>query len=127
MIVQQYVQMLGKKSAIRELFDYGAQRAKEIGYENVFDYSLGNPSVPVPKAFNQALADLALSGNDLAVHGYSPSLGILPDESTVHPVNLLISLVLVCLGVFLLNYVHNPKQNDEIAEPSTPTEGDKEA
>lgn len=52
---------------------------------------------------------------------------ILPDESTVHPVNLLISLVLVCLGVFLLNYVHNPKQNDEIAEPSTPTEGDKEA
>ena len=76
MIVQQYVQMLGKKSAIRELFDYGAQRAKEIGYENVFDYSLGNPSVPVPKAFNQALADLALSGNDLAVHGYSPSLGI---------------------------------------------------
>ena len=76
MVVKKYVEMLGRKSAIRELFDYGAARAKEVGYENVFDYSLGNPSVAVPKAFNEALAALALSGEDLAVHGYSPSLGI---------------------------------------------------
>lgn len=76
MIVKKYVEMLGRKSAIRELFDYGAARAKEVGYENVFDYSLGNPSVAVPKAFNEALAALALSGEDLAVHGYSSSLGI---------------------------------------------------
>ena len=39
MIVKKYVEMLGRKSAIRELFDYGAARAKEVGYENVFDYS----------------------------------------------------------------------------------------
>lgn len=76
MVVKKYVEMLGRKSAIRELFDYGAARAKKVGYENVFDYSLGNPSVAVPKAFNEALAALALSGEDLAVHGYSPSLGI---------------------------------------------------
>ena len=76
MIVKKYMEMLGRKSAIRELFDYGAERAKKVGYENVFDYSLGNPSVAVPKAFNEALVALALSGDDLAVHGYSPSLGI---------------------------------------------------
>lgn len=76
MIVKEYVEMLGRKSAIRELFDYGAERAKQIGYENVFDYSLGNPSVAVPRKFNETLAELALSGEDLAVHGYSPSLGI---------------------------------------------------
>ncbi len=76
MIVKKYVDMLGKKSAIRELFDYGAKRAQEIGRENVFDYSLGNPSVAVPRDFNETLAKLALSGDDLAVHGYSPSLGI---------------------------------------------------
>lgn len=75
MIVKKYQDMLSKKSAIRQLFDYGAQRAKIIGYENVFDYSLGNPSVAVPKEFNEALARLAMSGNDVAVHGYSPSLG----------------------------------------------------
>ena len=51
MLSQHYIDMTSQKSAIRELFDYGARRAQEIGYENVFDYSLGNPSVPAPQAF----------------------------------------------------------------------------
>ena len=76
MLVKKYRDMLSRKSAIRELFDYGRQRAGVIGYENVFDYSIGNPSVPVPERFNRILADLALSGEDLRVHGYSPTLGI---------------------------------------------------
>ena len=76
MLVRKYRDMLSRKSAIRELFDYGRQRAGVIGYENVFDYSIGNPSVPVPERFNRILADLALSGEDLRVHGYSPTLGI---------------------------------------------------
>ena len=45
---------------------------------------------------------------------------ILPDESTVHIINLIISLILVCLGVFLLNYVHKPKQNTETVPQSEP-------
>ena len=49
MIAQEYKKMLGAKSVIREMFTYGTERAKEIGKENVFDYSLGNPSVPVPE------------------------------------------------------------------------------
>ena len=76
MITKEYRDMLAQKSAIRELFDYGRARAAEVGADNVFDYSLGNPSVPAPRAFNEALARLALSGRDIEVHGYSPSMGI---------------------------------------------------
>ena len=76
MISQHYIDMASQKSAIRELFDYGSKRAKEIGYENVFDYSLGNPSVPAPQAFTDALMDLIQNTDPVALHGYSPSLGI---------------------------------------------------
>ena len=44
--------------------------------EDIFDYSLGNPSVPVPEAFNARIHELLSSGNPMLVHGYSPSLGI---------------------------------------------------
>ena len=75
MLSQHYIDMTSQKSAIRELFDYGSKRAKEIGYENVFDYSLGNPSVPAPQAFTDALMDLIQNTDPVALHGYSPSLG----------------------------------------------------
>ena len=55
MINEQYKAMLSGKSVIRELSEYATARGKEIGYENVFDFSLGNPSVPVPAAFNEKL------------------------------------------------------------------------
>ena len=58
MLVKQYKDMLGAKSVIREISEYGGRRAKEIGYENVFDYSLGNPSVHAPPAFNEELIRL---------------------------------------------------------------------
>lgn len=76
MLSQHYIDMTSQKSAIRELFDYGSRRAKEIGYENVFDYSLGNPSVPTPQAFSDTLVDLIQNADPVALHGYSPSLGI---------------------------------------------------
>lgn len=76
MIAEEYKQMLQQKSVIREIAEYGARRAKEIGYENVFDFSLGNPSVPVPQAFTDKLVELATSDSPVSVHGYSPSLGI---------------------------------------------------
>lgn len=68
--------MLAGKSVIRELSEFAAERGKEIGYENVFDYSLGNPSVPVPKEFTQVMMDLLSSKSPAELHGYSPSLGI---------------------------------------------------
>ena len=52
MINEEYISMLGKKSVIRELSEYATARAKEIGAENVYDFSLGNPSVPTPQSFD---------------------------------------------------------------------------
>ena len=54
MINEHYLEMLGHKSVIRELAEYAAVRGKEIGKENVFDFSLGNPSVPAPESFTDA-------------------------------------------------------------------------
>ena len=76
MINEEYRAMLGKKSVIRELSEFATQRGKEIGYENVFDYSLGNPSVPVPGKFAEVAIDLLKNTDPMALHGYSPSLGI---------------------------------------------------
>ncbi|WP_435920853.1 pyridoxal phosphate-dependent aminotransferase [Paenibacillus sp. DYY-L-2] len=76
MISEKYKRMLGQKSVIREISEYGTEKAKEIGYDQVFDYSLGNPSVPVPEDFTKQLLRLAESEHPGEVHGYSPSLGI---------------------------------------------------
>ena len=76
MINEEYKAMLGGKSVIRELSEYATARGAEIGYDNVFDYSLGNPSVPAPESFTNAMVDLYENGDPVAIHGYSPSLGI---------------------------------------------------
>ena len=75
MINQNYKAMLNNKSVIRELSEYATKRGREIGYENVFDYSLGNPSVPVPKAFTDEMIKLLNETDPMTLHGYSPSLG----------------------------------------------------
>ena len=76
MLNETYRAMLAHKSVIRETFMYGKQRAAEIGYENVFDYSLGNPSVPCPQSFTDEMIALYQESEPVALHGYSPSLGI---------------------------------------------------
>jgi aspartate aminotransferase len=68
--------MCGQKSVIRELFMYGKERAAEIGYENVFDYSLGNPSVAPPQSFTDEMIKLLQESEPVSLHGYSPTLGI---------------------------------------------------
>lgn len=75
MINETYKNMLKAKSVIRQLSEFATERGKEIGYENVFDYSLGNPSVPVPDAFNEGLIDLIHEKTSMELHGYSPSVG----------------------------------------------------
>lgn len=75
MLNETYRAMLQNKSVIRETFMYGKQRAAQIGYENVFDYSLGNPSVPCPPAFTQAMQRLLAEGDPVDLHGYCPSQG----------------------------------------------------
>lgn len=75
MIAELYRNMLGAKSVIRETFAYGSRRAEEIGYENVFDYSLGNPSVPAPDKLTERLISLLETKSPAELHGYSPTLG----------------------------------------------------
>ena len=75
MLNETYRAMLGNKSVIRETFMYGKQRAAAIGYENVFDYSLGNPSVPCPPQFTEAMQDLLANEEPVNLHGYCPSQG----------------------------------------------------
>lgn len=76
MLAQTYVDMLSAKSVIRNLSEYAIARGKEIGYENVFDYTLGNPSVPVPDAVNKTMIELLSTKSSIELHGYSQSLGI---------------------------------------------------
>ena len=76
MLVRKYKDMLNNKSVIRSLSEFATARGKEIGYENVFDYSLGNPSVPVPQEFTEVMIRLLQDKNSMELHGYSPSLGI---------------------------------------------------
>lgn len=76
MVSQDYKSMLSGKSVIRQLSEYATARGAEIGYENVYDYSLGNPSVPVPKAFTDAMIRLLTEEDPMKLHGYSQSQGI---------------------------------------------------
>lgn len=83
MLVQKYKDMLSAKSVIRQLSEFAAARGREIGYENVFDYSLGNPSVPVPQEFTDVMLRMLSGKNPMELHGYSPSLGITPVREAV--------------------------------------------
>ena len=63
------------RSCIRELFEYGLRQAKAVGKENVFDYSLGNPSIPAPALVNESIRDIVENENTLQVHGYTSAAG----------------------------------------------------
>ncbi len=71
------------RSCIRELFEYGRQRAAVVGPENVFDYSLGNPSIPAPAGVNEAICAVLQEMDSLAVHGYTSAPGDLPLRTAV--------------------------------------------
>ena len=74
-LVNEAMYQLGSEpSAIRELFAYGLARKAEIGEDKVFDFSLGNPSIPAPDAVKNAIVDL-LDTPPLELHGYTPAQG----------------------------------------------------
>ena len=76
MVSEDYKSMLNGKSVIRQMSEWATKRGMEIGYENVFDYSLGNPSVNVPQAFTDKMIELLQTRNPMELHGYSQSQGI---------------------------------------------------
>ena len=62
-MVSEYMHELGsKKSTIRDIFEYGRKRVAEVGRENVFDFSIGNPNVPCPAKVNETIKKI-VSGN----------------------------------------------------------------
>ncbi len=63
------------RSIIREIFEYGKKRSAEIGAENVFDFSLGNPSVEPPKEVTNGLINLLKNNNPTSLHGYTSAQG----------------------------------------------------
>lgn len=76
MISKFYKDMTGKESVIRQFFDYSRQRAAELGPDSVYNFSIGNPSVPAPDEFGKAIIDLVENGDPVSLHGYSPTLGL---------------------------------------------------
>ncbi len=70
------MRLLGsERSEIRELFEYGKRRKSDIGAENVFDFSLGNPNVPCPGRVNECLADIINNVDSVSLHGYTSAQG----------------------------------------------------
>ena len=75
-MVSSFMEKLGRhRSVIREIFEYGNRRRAEIGAENVFDFSLGNPSVPPPQEVTDALLRLLTEREPTALHGYTSAAG----------------------------------------------------
>ena len=64
-----------QRSAIRELFEYGKQKAREVGSASIFDFSIGNPSVPPPPQINEAFFSLLKECDPLTLHGYTSAPG----------------------------------------------------
>ena len=76
MIVSEKMYELGsKRSAIRELFEYGKKRAAIVGQENVYDFSLGNPTVPAPDCVNEVIRELTEELDSISLHGYTSAQG----------------------------------------------------
>ncbi len=75
MLNQALVGLGKKRSTIRELFEYGNARAKAVGRENVFDFSIGNPNVPAPEAVRETLLRLIQNTDPAVLHGYTSAQG----------------------------------------------------
>ena len=75
MINERMRELGAKRSVIRELFEYGKKRKAEIGEENVYDFSLGNPSVPAPVEVNESLIKMLSEENSVTLHGDTSAQG----------------------------------------------------
>ncbi len=76
MLSKYMVELGSKRSSIREMFEYGRQRAQLHGEESVFDFSLGNPSVPAPKLVDESIDDIINNLPTTRVHGYTSAPGL---------------------------------------------------
>ena len=83
-MISEKMMELGKtRSVIREIFEYGNKRKQEIGADKVFDFSLGNPSVPAPDSVNQAICDILKEEPSTVLHGYTSAQGDFEVRKTI--------------------------------------------
>lgn len=75
MISKKMYELGSKRSTIRELFEYGKKAKEKYGEENVFDFSLGNPSTPPPKAVLECIERIVKESDPISLHGYSSAQG----------------------------------------------------
>ena len=75
MVSKTMFQLGHTRSNIRELFEYGMQKSKEIGAENIFDFSIGNPSTPAPDAVKEAILSILAETNSVELNGYTVAAG----------------------------------------------------
>lgn len=75
MVSKQILEDISNSSAIRAMFIEGKALAEEVGRENVFDFSLGNPCTPVPEAYTQAMLEIIREEDSLELHGYMDNTG----------------------------------------------------
>ena len=83
MIDQVSYDLGSNRSCIRELFEYGRKRAAVVGEDRVYDYSLGNPSIPAPPEVDQAIRQILDEEPSLAVHGYTSAVGDLAARQAI--------------------------------------------
>ena len=75
MFNRQAYEMGAAPNQIRQIFEYGRQQAKLIGAENVYDFSLGNPSIPAPASVNESIHRLLETESSIRIHGYTSGVG----------------------------------------------------
>ena len=75
MVNEKSMQLGNSPSVIRDLFEYGNKRKQEIGQNNVFDFSIGNPSVPPPQEVTNALINLLQTQDATKLHSYTSAVG----------------------------------------------------
>lgn len=75
MISEKMKAYVAGSSAIRAMFEEGKKMAEKYGAENVYDYSLGNPSIPAPERVKEAIIEVLNEENSLVVHGYMNNSG----------------------------------------------------
>ena len=75
MLPERMVALGTARSVIRELFEFGKQRAAVVGADNVFDFSIGNPSVPAPPAVNETAMNILSCQDPVVTHGYTSASG----------------------------------------------------
>lgn len=83
MFNQKMVEMGTRRSVIREIFDFGVQRAAQVGADHVYDFSIGNPNVPAPKEVQEAICEIVQTMDPVDYHSYTPSSGSLKTRAII--------------------------------------------